>query len=443
MTDNWQQFKDVFQTALDLPIEERSAYLDRVCADASFRKEVESLLDCYTGKEDEPGDRSGVASVSDLIDEPSAKEANTVGTSQADSLAETFIDQYQIARKIGGSEPEGVYLAVRIDAPNQNVAIRLLKVSAGSGAYLRWFNQDRLILMKLRQAHLANLLDTGLDRDGEPYLVSEYIEGIPIAEYCDSKKLNTRARIALFLEVCGAIQYAHRHLIAHGSLDSQSVLVKNEGNAKVLNLGIANLRNREFSTQFTGSSLSAKPEVLEYLSPERVRGEPITTADDVYSLGVLLYQLLTGHSPYRIKGDSTDEILPDLFEAVRPSKAIGQISEDVRPDGSKITINPHHLSSCRNERAATVRRRLAGDLDSIVLKAIRRDAAKRYSTVEQFCGDIQRYLERRPVSVTKNTLAYRAGKFTARHKGGTIVAVIGMTALIVSLIPMVGSLLLR
>jgi serine/threonine protein kinase len=439
-TDNWQQFKDVFQTALDLPIEERSAYLDRVCADASFRKEVESLLDCYAGKEDEPGDRSGVASVSELIDQPSVKKANADGTSQADSLAETFIDQYQIACKIGGPGPGGVYRAFPIDAADQNVAIRVLKVSAGNGEYLRWLNQDRLILMKLRHANVASLLEAGLDPDDAPYLVSEYVEGVPISEYCDSKKLNTRSRIELFLQACGAIEYAHQHLIAHGSLDLGSVLVNNNGSAKVLNLGIADLLHREFSPQATGSP---KPEVLEYLSPERIRGEPITTHDDVYSLGVLFYQLLTGHSPYRIKGDSADEILPDLFEAVRPSKAISQISEDVRPDGSKITINPHHLSRCRNERAARIRRRLAGDLDNIVLKAIQRDAAKRYSTVEQFCGDVRRYLERRPVSVTENTLAYRARKFTTRHKGGAIVAAIGVTALIASLIPTVESLLLR
>ena len=439
-TDNWQQFKDVFQTALDLPVKERSAYLDRVCADASFRREVESLLDCYIGKEDEPGDRSGVAGVSDLINEPRVKEIDTAGTSQAESLAETFIDQYQIARKIGGPGPAGVYRAIRIDAPDQNVALRLLRAGAGSAAYLRWFNQDRLILLKIRHAHLANVLDTGLDRDGEPYLVSEYVEGTPIAQYCDSNKLNTRARIALFLEVCGAIQHAHQHLIAHGSLDSNSVLTSSNGATKVLNLGIANLLHPEFSPQATGS---AKPEVLEYLSPERIRGEPITTHDDVYSLGILLYQLLTGHSPYRIKGDSRDEILPDVFEAVRPSQAIRQICADVGPDGSKITITPHHLGRCRNERAATVHRRLAGDLDSIVLKAIQRDAAKRYSTVEQLCGDVQRYLEGRPVSVTKNTLAYRARKFTARHKAGTIVAVMGMTALIASILPILGGLLLR
>jgi serine/threonine protein kinase len=439
-TDNWQQFKEVFQSALDLPVEERSAYLDRVCTESSFRGEVESLLDCYTGKEDEPRDRSRMASVSDLIDEPSVKEAKTDGTSKADSFAETFIDQYQIVCKISGPGPGGVYRAIRIDAPDQNVALRLLQSGAGSGAYLRWLNQDRLILMKLRHANLASLLDTGLDRDGEPYLVSEYVEGVPIAEYCDSKKLNTRSRIELFLQVCGAIQYAHQHLVAHGSVDLRSVLVSTNGTAKVLNLGTANLLHGEFSPQATGS---AKPEVLEYLSPERIRGEPITTHDDVYSLGVLLYQLLTGHSPYRIKGDSADEILPDLFEAVRPSKAISQISENVRPDGSKITINLHHLSRCRNERAARIRRRLAGDLDNIVLKAIQRDAAKRYSTVEQFCGDVRRYLERRPVSVTENTLAYRARKFTARHKGGAIVAAIGVTALIASLIPTVESLLLR
>jgi len=439
-TDNWQLFKEVFQAALDLPVEQRSAYLDRVCADASFRKEVESLLGCYTGKENEPAQRSGVASVSDLINERSVEEINTAGTSQAESLAETFIDRYQIACKIGGPGQAGVYRAIPIDAPDQNVAIRLLKVIAGNGAYLRWINQDRLILMKLRHANVASLLDTGLDRNGEPYLVSEYVEGVPIAEYCDSKKLNTKARIALFLEVCGAIQYAHQHLIAHGSLDSKSVLVNKDATAKVLNLGITNLLHREFSLQTTGS---AKPKVLEYISPERIRGEPITAHDDVYSLGILLYQLLTGHSPYRIKGNGTDEILPDLYEAARPSEAIRQISEDVRHDGSKITINPQHLSKCRNERAATVRRRLAGDLDRILLKAIQRDASKRYSTVEQFCGDVQRYLDRRPVSVTRNTLAYRARKFTARHKGGAIVAVIGMSALIASLIPTVGSLLLR
>lgn len=440
-TDNWQQFKEVFQAALELPVDERPAYLDRVCTEPAFRAEVESLLDCYTGREDKPGDRGGVATVSDLIDEPSAKEEDASQPPKPYPTVETFIDHYQISAKISAAEPGALYQAIRIDAPDQRVAIRLFKGGAGSSEFLRWFHQERPILMKLRHPNIASLVDTGLDRDGEPYLVLEYVEGIPINQYCDSNKLNTRARITLFLEVCGAVQYAHQHLIAHGSLDSKSVLVNNVGASKILNLGIANLLTPEFPTQGAGSG--AKPEVLEYASPETTRGEPMTTAADVYSLGVLFYQLLTSHSPYRIKNGSTEELLPALFEPVRPSDALSHISEEVMPDGRKTRITQHHLGICRNEKAATVRRTLAGDLDSIVLKAIQRDPAKRYSTVEQFCGDIQRYLERRPVSLRKNTLAYRARKFITRHKPGIVTTAIGVAALIASLIAMVEGLLPR
>jgi serine/threonine protein kinase len=433
-TDNWQQFKEIFQAALELPREERPAYLDRVCTQRSSRAELEALLLCY---EHPP----------DGIDEPiAAKETETSNgaePAQNDPLVESFMDHYQIIEKVGDTGPAAKYLAVRLNGAGlTQVVIMIVKTTTSATEFLLSFKKERLALMNLRHPNIASFLDTGITRDGLPYLAMEYIEGLPASEYCDSNKLNTHSRIKLFMHVCGAVQYAHQRFIAHGGINSKSVLATKDGTAKLLGLGIVDLLNQELRAQ-GGLTAALKQRDLEYVSLEQIRGEPATAVDDVYSLGVLLYQLLTGHSPYRINDGKQDELVPPIFEAIKPSKVLGQVVEQADRDGKKTTITPDVLTRCRNEPIASVRRLLAGDLDSILLKAISRDSSKRYTSVEQFSGDLRCYLEGRPVSSRENTFLYRASKFVRRYKFATIAAACLTTAVIVALTIMVEGLLRR
>ncbi|MGH9529747.1 MAG: serine/threonine protein kinase [Terriglobales bacterium] len=402
MTDNWDQFKELFQSALELPQEQRAAYLDRVCGESSSRAELEALLVCY---QDAPDGR-----------QKSVENLNISQTPHSDPLVESFMDHYQIIEKVSQKGPATQYLALRLNDPNlKQVIVTVLKTTTSAAEFLRSFKRERLILMNLRHPNIAAFFDTGITRDGLAYLAAEHIDGIPIDEYCDAGKLNTHGRINLFMDACGAVQYAHHRFIAHVGINAKNILITKSGIPKMLDLGIAALLNQEFRAQ-TGLAVAMKRSELEYISPEQIRGELNNTSDDVYSLGVLLYQLLTGHSPYWMKDGTKDDFLPAIFEATKPSKVLDQIVEETAPDGKKITINAHYVSSCRSEEIRAIRRRLSGDLDSIVLKAIQKDSSKRYATVEQFTRDIRLYLEGKPVSARENTFLYRAGKFFTGRK---------------------------
>jgi eukaryotic-like serine/threonine-protein kinase len=401
-TDNWQQFKDVFQAALELPPEKRSAYLYGVCPEPSSRAELEALLLCY--QEEPDGSKEGTAN------------PNTAQSAHADPLVESFMDHYQIVEKVGQRGPATQYLALRLHDPGlKQVVITIIQTNTSAVDFLLSFKKERLTLLNLRHPNIVPLLDTGTTRDGLPYLVTEHADGVPVDEYCDSNKLNTHARIKLFLDICDAVQYSHRHLIAHAGINSKSILATKDGIPKLLDLGIVDLLNQELRAQ-GGLTAALKHRDLEYVSLEQIRGEPITTSDDVYSLGVLLYHLLTGHSPYRMNDGMEDELVPAIFEAIKPSKVLDQVVEQPAPYGKRAPITPQLLMSQRNEPIATMRRILAGDLDSIVLKAIPRDTSKRYTSVEQLSGDLRRYLEGRPVSARKNTFFYRASKLIRRRK---------------------------
>ena len=400
-TDNWQQFKELFQAALELPIEDRSAYLNRVCTEPSSRAELEALLLCYQGV---PDDRK----------EP-LENLDTPQTAHAHPLVESFMDHYQIVEKVSQKGPATQYLALRLNDPSlKQVLISIVQTSTSAAEFLRSFKRERLILMNLRHPNIASFLDTGITRDGLAYLVAEYIEGLPVDEYCDTNKLNTLARIKLFMDVCDAVQYAHQRFIAHTCINAQNILVTKSGIPKLLDISIAGLLNQESRAQ-AGLLVAMKRSELEYISPEQIRGGPSTSADDVYSLGVLLYELLTGHSPYRMKDGKKGDVLPAIFEALKPSQVLDEIVEETSPDGKKMTINPQYLSVCRSEQIRAIRKCLAGDLDSIVLKAIQKDSSKRYASVEQFSGDLRCYLANRPVPARKHTFLYRAGKFMRRH----------------------------
>ncbi len=227
-TDNWQQFKQLFQAALELPLEQRSAYLDRVCSEPSARAEVEALLLCYG-------------------DQPGKSASHTPGTntdvcSTSDPLIEAFIDHYQVIQKLGEFGPTTRYLALRLDDPGlKQVVLDVVSTHTPANEFLRSFKRESRVLRNLRHPNLASFLDSGITRDGLPYLVTEYIEGVPAEQYCDSNKLSTHDRTKLFLDICDAMQYAHRHFISHACINSNAILVTKEGIPKLLNLGIGNL----------------------------------------------------------------------------------------------------------------------------------------------------------------------------------------------------------
>jgi serine/threonine protein kinase/tetratricopeptide (TPR) repeat protein len=406
--DQWLQVREVFHAVVELPTEQRSTYLDRVCAaEPSLREEVESLLQNH-------------ADAGDLLETPARVEPQLT-TEDHDPWLGKNIGPYQTIARIGQGGMGSVYRAVRIDDHYlKQVAIKLVRTGLGTGHYLRRFKNERQIMASLDHPNIARLLDGGATGDGLPYLVMEYIEGEEIDKYCDSHRLDTLARLKIFRQVCSAVQYAHQNLVVHRDLKPGNILVMADGTPKLLDFGIAKLLDPELFFQTldpVGTVLRAM--TPEYASPEQVRGELVTTATDVYSLGVILYRLLTGHHPYWVDGRDPLLLARQISdtEPEKPSLVIDRV-EEVASSGETRLVTPERLCELRNERHAILRRRLSGDLDNIVLKALRKEPTRRYVSVEQFSEDIQRYLDGMPVLARSDTFGYRAGKFITRHKAG-------------------------
>jgi serine/threonine protein kinase len=295
-----------------------------------------------------------------------------------------------------------VYLAVRDDdAFQKRVAIKILKRGMDTDAIVRRFRNERQILAGLDHTYIAGLLDGGTTPDGLPYFSMEYVEGQTIGDYCEMRQLGTTARLQLFRKVCSAVQYAHQNLVIHRDLKPANVLVTADGTPKLLDFGIAKLVNPELGGH-TLAPTAAGLQLMtpEYASPEQVRGDHVTTASDVYSLGVLLYELLTGRRPYHLTTRSAAEIARVVCEAVpvRPSTAVTDRSKETG-DHDAVTqaatsVQVSELDHARLRTAIAdpdrLRKRLAGDLDNIVLKALSKDPARRYASVDQFSEDLRR-----------------------------------------------------
>ena len=298
-----------------------------------------------------------------------------------------------------------VYLARRADRQyEKQVAIKLIKRGMDTEAMLRRFRNERQILAGFDHPNIARLLDGDTTEDGLPYFVMEYVEGVPIDEYCDREALDVTARLQLFRQVCAAVSYAHRRAVIHRDLKPSNILVGADGVPKLLDFGIARLLQAGDASESPATMLEQRVMTPEYASPEQLRGEPVTTASDVYSLGVVLYRLLTGQLPYRLKAQSAEDM----------ARTVGQ-TEPQRPSAVAD---------------ATSGRRLRGDLDNIVLMALRKEPERRYPSVEQFSDDIRRHLEARPVLARRDTLAYRAGKFVRRNTAASVAAVLVVLSLV-------------
>ena len=397
--ETWQRVKEIFDAAVELPPGERAAFLDRVCGgDAALRAEVESLV--LSDEQAKTFIETPAASIPrDLLPE--------------DEFAGRTFGAYRVIREIGRGGLGAVYLAARADDQyRKEVAIKVVKRGLDTDDILRRFRAERQILAQLDHPNIARLIDAGSTEEGLPYFVMEFVDGQPISSFCETRGLSTRERLELFRQVCGAVTYAHQHLVIHRDIKPSNILVNEEGVPKLLDFGIAKVLHADdplAAQTMTGVRVMTP----EYASPEQVRGLPISTASDIYSLGVLLYELLTGHKPYRLTTHAPEEISRAVVDQIpeRPSTAIGRAASD---PNSQIAV----------------RKSLRGDVDNIVLMTLRKEPTRRYASVAQFSEDIRRYLEGRPVIAHKDTLAYRAGKFVRRNKVGVAAAVVVLLSLV-------------
>jgi serine/threonine-protein kinase len=344
------------------------------------------------------------------------------------------VGSYRILSEVGHGGMGAVYLAVRDDDEfKKRVAIKLLRRGMATDDLVRRFRNERQILASIDHPNIARLLDGGTTEEGLPYFLMEYVEGEPIDRYCDGHGLSVAERLELFRTVCAAVHFAHQNLVVHRDLKPGNILVTADGVVKLLDFGIAKLLRPELYSDRAGATrLEERLLTPEYASPEQARGEAVTTASDVYSAGVLLYELLTGHLPYRLSGLSLHEVTRVIGEVDprKPSTVIGEVEERTRGDGTTAKLTPESVSRTREGRPDKLRRRLAGDLDAIVMKAMRKEPQRRYGSAEQLSEDIRRHLEGHPVGARKGTLSYNASKFVRRHRVGVAMATASVLALI-------------
>jgi serine/threonine protein kinase len=411
---NYKKIKEVFYAVLEVVTAERADFLNKNCPDEKIRREVESLL-------------AAREAAGQFLEDVSAAEVVRDSINKNDQLIGQTIDKYLIEREIGRGGMGAVYLAIRKAGDfEKRVAVKIIKRGADSDESHRRFQQERRILAALEHPNIARLIDGGATSDGIPYLVLEYVEGVPIDEFCREKNLSVEEILEVFRKICAAVSYAHRNLIIHRDLKASNILVTADGEPKLLDFGIAKLfsNENEISDNYTRTNFQAL--TPEYASPEQLRGEKLTTATDVYSLGVILYELLTGTRPFTTRGKNIAEILEMVSQTnpPRPSSISNyefQITNSKVESGSlqknKQPTNPK--SKIQNPKS------LRGDLDNIVLKSLAKESERRYGSVEQFSIDLKNYLNGLPVSARKDSFWYRASKFVSRNRVGvTAVAMV-------------------
>ncbi len=407
---------EVFGAALDLPPQRRTQFLNEACGDeVELREAVESLL--HASEESDPWLQTGGAQKGNLFD----ALVSDVGAEDA-LEAGCRIDRYRVIRELGRGGMAVVYLAERADGRyQQEVALKVLKRGLDTEEVIRRFHQERQILASLDHPAIARLLDGGSTRDGRPFLVMEAVDGQPIDRYCDQRRLRIEERLLIYMRVAEVVQFAHRNLVIHRDLKCSNILVTDEGRIKLLDFGIAKLLVEDPGSPASHSTRTgARVMTPEWASPEQIRGQTVTTASDVYQLGLLLYELLTGHRPHRRRGRAAFELEQEicLGEVEEPSAKVAN------PGGSsdRSELTAEEISSARRTVPARLRKRLKGDLDSIVMKTLRRDPERRYATVERLRVDLERHLEGRPVAARRITVGYRLGKFLRRNRTGVQIA---------------------
>ena len=349
------------------------------------------------------------------------------------------IPGYRIIGQIGRGGMGTVFQAQRLDDRFQKrVAIKVMRRGLDTDELLERFKLERQVLGALNHPNIARLYDAGATEDGRPYFVMEHIDGVPIDLYCDQHSLSVPDRVRLFTKVCAAVHYAHQNLIVHRDLKPSNILVTTDGEPKLLDFGIAKLLNPEL----LGLPALTRPDqrimTYEYASPEQVQGLQITTASDVYALGVILYELLTGHRPYHIERRIHAEAVRIICEEEprRPSTAVSSAATRHTGAGEMETITAHEIAKRREAQSTRLRKRLTGDLDNVILMSMRKSAQKRYPTAQALADDLVRHLDGQTVTARAPTFSYRAGKFLRRHRVAVSTAAAVALAMLIGIVGM-------
>jgi serine/threonine-protein kinase len=412
----WEAVSTLLDEALDLDAEARAAWIEQIDA---TRPELAPLLRRLLAAH-------ASSETADVLRRLPQLNAPAVGGLQAAGglAVGALVGPYRLTREIGSGGMAEVWLAERADgAFKREVALKLPRITRLRRDLAARFGQERDILARLEHPHIARFYDAGVTVDGLPYLVMEYIAGRPLTAWCDEHRLTTPERLRLFAQVLEAVQFAHANLVIHRDLKPPNILVTGDGQVRLLDFGIAKLLTDGESaretrlTQFAGRALTP-----DYASPEQIKGEPLTIASDVYSLGVVLYELLTGELPYHLKLQSVAQLEEAIVgaEPSRPSRVVTPRAALAR--GVSVKRLSHGLR---------------GDLDTIVLKALAKQPAARYATVAEFAEDLQRHLGGQPVQARPASWGYRTRKFIARNRltvgAATAIGAALMTATVVSL----------
>jgi len=399
--EHWLKVEEHFNRAVELSPAEREKWLAAI-EDASLRREVEELLDAEQSGNRHLAEAIEFAAENLIHDQPQQ------------------IGAYKIIRELGFGGMGAVFLATREDLGTQ-VALKIIKRGMDTDDILRRFDNERRILAALEHPNIARLIDGGTTHDGLPFFVMEYVEGADLITFCKRENSSIADRLALFRKICAAVSYAHSRLVVHRDLKPSNILVTKDGEPKLLDFGISKLLAPERGAQ-TVTATNQRLMTPAYSSPEQVRGEQITTASDIYSLGVLLYELLTGCRPYQIKNNNSADVIRAVCETAppAPSRAIADLGLQIadlkltKPDGNKTTGKSPEKTNPKSQIPNP--KLLAGDLDNITLMALRKDPENRYSSVEQFSEDLRRHLEGLPVTARPLTFVYRASKFVRRNR---------------------------
>ena len=405
--DRWGRIQALFHQATELPPAERADFLDAECDDPALRAEVESLLQAH----EEAGDF--LQGAADDLFAAAADEPPSIGP-------------YRLLEPIGQGGMGLVYRAERSDGLyEREVALKIIRSGLDRETLERRFEAERHALARLEHPNIARLYDAGIDDAGRPYVVMEYVDGAPIDQYCDAHRLGLDERMDLFEQVGDAMHYAHQNLVLHRDLKPSNILVTEAGQVKLLDFGLAKLLEPDEPTEQT----QTRHRVLtpQYASPEQIRGEALSTASDVYSLGVVLYQLLTGRRPHGSTTTSPYELERFVVEEppVRPSAAVTQPLEE------EDVATPEILARRRGLSPETLRDRLQGDLDTILMQALRKSPEARYRSAEQLVDDLRRHRTDRPVTARTPTWHYRLSRFMRRHHTAVTATLVGMACLII------------
>lgn len=427
--EKWQKAKTVLGDILELEPSHRAEFLNKL--DVDLRAEVESLL-AFEGESENALLLSAADFSRDFFD------------GHGSPLIGQKLGNYRIVRELGYGGMGAVYLGERVDGKfEQQVALKLLKREMNTSALRRRFQQEREILAALDHPNIARLLDAGTTDDGTPFLAMEFVEGLPLDEYCNQHELGVDARLDLFRRVCSAVSFAHRNLVVHRDLKPSNVLVDDQGTPKLLDFGISKILSAELEQVSSATVTRLGVMTPGYASPEQLQSLSVTTATDIYSLGVILYELLTGHRPFEDKEADLKEIYKAVIETepAPPSVMAGKLprrSPVAVADDTTLAAGARNSSDTASNKfrrtipktSSLSSQSLRGDIDNIVLKALRKEPIRRYTSVEHLAEDIHRHQRGLPVTARPNTFGYRAGKFAKRNRGSVVVGILLIAAVV-------------